>query len=655
MRIVEIEISNFRSLRSVKMPIDDLTILIGRNGAGKSSLLKALELFFTPNAKYSEEDFYNKDTREPIRIAIKFRLNNDKESEEFQKYVIEEEDGHKYIKVVKIMKFPASKSNQSYHGVVRDIPQFSNLPSRKDDLIKRYKELQEEFPDLPPLGSKPTKKKILEVLEKYKNLHPEKWEETLQEDQFFGYKEVGHGKIDKFIKFLLVPAVKSVSEEVEYKKGSIITELTQLIIEEHIRSIPEFSRLEKRYKHLLKSLEARRKTEKDRLFLELSNELTQILKKFAPNTQASISWDNLEDFRIPLPAPTVLVTEDGFETSVERVGHGTQRALLFSLLQYMVTKRYEFNNMKNVSEDPDKKNQKLTLLLVIEELELYQHPQRQKHLRKLFTNLAGNTFGGFNIQVMYSTHSPFLISTDTFDSLRLFKKVKTQKSSRLRETKIYRYPQQELQKDLKRYGIDSPSKHVKKFTTTVNPIINEGFFADKVVLVEGDSDRAALEVVAKHKGVDLDGNNISIIPVGGKGNMLTAYLMFNGFNIPTYPIWDLDRYSDEMNKKLFSVVQYKPKRVPTSSIVRKNFAVFNKNLEDIIKRDLGKKNWGVLFSKLKRDNLVISGKDLKNYAPMKRFIELWYYPTDDIKDRLIKSSDESLKTLEKIIEKIARL
>lgn len=592
MRIVEIEVNNFRSLRAVKMPLDELTVLIGRNGAGKSSLLQALDLFFNPNAKYSEEDFYNRDTSKPIRIAIKFRLENDKEREEFQKYVINEDNDHDYIKVVKIMKFPASKSNQSYHGVVKSIPQFSNLPSRKEDLIERYKGLQKEFPDLPHLGSKPTKKKILEALEEYKNSHPEKWEETLQEDQFFGYKEVGHGKIDKFIKFLLVPAVKSVSEETEYKKGSIITELTQLIIEEHIRSIPEFNRLEKRYKHLLKSLEAHRKTGKDKLFSELSNELTQILEKFAPNTQANISWGNLDDFKIPLPVPTVLVTEDGFETSAERVGHGTQRALLFSLLQYMTAKRHELNKMKNVGRDSDEKDQKLTLLLVIEELELYQHPQRQKHLHKLFKDLAGNTFGGFNIQVMYSTHSPFLISTDTFDSLRVFKKIKTQKSRKLRETKIYWYPQQELQKDLKRYGIDSPSKHVKKFTTTVNPVMSEGFFADKVVLVEGESDRAALEVVAEHNGVDLNGNNISIIPVGGKGNILTAYLMFNGFNIPTYPIWDLDLYPDEMNKKLFSAVQYKTKRTPTSPIVRKNFAVFNKNLEDVIKNDLGEKNWG---------------------------------------------------------------
>lgn len=67
--------------------------------------------------------------------------------------------------------------------------------------------------------------------------------------------------------------------------------------------------------------------------------------------------------------------------------------------------------------------------------------------------------------------------------------------------------------------------------------------------------------------------------------------MFNGFNIPTYPIWDLDLYPDEMNKNC--LVQYSTKLKDTYfPIVRKNFAVFNKNLEDVIKNDLGEKNWG---------------------------------------------------------------
>ncbi|USS40658.1 ATP-binding protein [Thermococcus aggregans] len=382
-RIVEVEIENFRSLRHVKIPVDDLTILIGRNGTGKSSLLKALDLFFNPNSKYTEEDFYGKDTSKPIKITLKFELDTTEEIEEFQKYV-REEGGRTYIKVVKIMKFSASKSNQSYHGVRLGIPQFSEARSlKREDLVQKYNELRQEFPDLPNLGRTPAKKAILKALEEYESLHPEMCAEILVEDQFFGYKEVGRGKIEKFIKFQLVPAIKDVSEETEYKKGSIITELTQLIIEEHIRSIPGFKHLEDKYKNLLKTLEKKgRKTETKGLLTELSHEITQILEKFAPNTKAYINWDDLEDFKMPLPTPRVSIEEDGFKVSVDRVGHGTQRALLFSLLHYLAEKKYETSNTEDTNENSANENSKLTLFLAIEELELYQHPQRQKHLKK---------------------------------------------------------------------------------------------------------------------------------------------------------------------------------------------------------------------------------------------------------------------------------
>ncbi|ASJ05368.1 ATP-dependent nuclease [Thermococcus barossii] len=652
MRIVGIEIENFRSLKHVTIPIDDLTILIGRNGAGKSSVLKALELFFNPNAKYSEEDFYARNTDSPIKITVTFELTNEQEINEFRGYVIEE-NGKRYMKVVKIMKFPPSKSNQTYHGITMGIPQFSELPSKKEDLIKKYNKLRSEFPGLPDLGENPTKKKILETLKEYEANHPEKKKPVLKDIQFFGYREVGKGKIGKFMKLIFVPAVKDVSEEAEYKRGSIITEITQMIIESHIRSNPQFNRLEKRYKKILEGMNKKgRKKENMGLFYELGHEVTQILEKFAPNTRAYIKWNNLEEFQLPLPTPEVLVNEDGFEVHVDKVGHGTQRALLFSLLQYIVKKKYEITKTEK-KEITIKSNP--TLFLIIEELELYQHPQRQKHLHKLFKSLAGSTFEGFNIQVMYSTHSPFLVSIDTFNNLRLLRKEGKRKSKKPKETKVYLYSQHQFMKDLEEFGIESPSRQLKKFTTTINPVINEGFFADKVVLVEGWSDKAALEVVSEYNDIDLEGNNISIIPVGGKGNILSSYLLFTGFNIPTYIIWDFDRDNDEQNKHLFNAVGYKSKRNIASSIIKKNFAVLNKNLEDVIKRDLGSKNWHIVFSKLRKDNIILGKDDLKNYAPMKRFIELWYNPTDDIKDKLIKSSGESLKTLEKIVKEIARL
>ena len=41
-RLVEARVRNFRSLRKVDIPFDDLTVLIGENNSGKTSLLEAL-------------------------------------------------------------------------------------------------------------------------------------------------------------------------------------------------------------------------------------------------------------------------------------------------------------------------------------------------------------------------------------------------------------------------------------------------------------------------------------------------------------------------------------------------------------------------------------------------------------------------------------
>jgi len=164
-----------------------------------------------------------------------------------------------------------------------------------------------------------------------------------------------------------------------------------------------------------------------------------------------------------------------------------------------------------------------TILLVIEELELYQHPQRQKHLQKLFQSIKGSKFSNFDIQVIYSTHSPLLISIENFDNLRLLRKEESPERGKPKETKVYWYSRERFKEDLKNFGIISKQKQLKKLSKIINPTINEGFFADKVILVEGWSDQAALEVVAEHKGFELNGNNVSILPVGGKGNLLEIF------------------------------------------------------------------------------------------------------------------------------------
>ena len=72
MRLISVRIKNFRRYKDeVKFWFDDITALIGRNDAGKSSILEALDIFFNTN-KMEYDDFCKSPPREDSVIACEF-------------------------------------------------------------------------------------------------------------------------------------------------------------------------------------------------------------------------------------------------------------------------------------------------------------------------------------------------------------------------------------------------------------------------------------------------------------------------------------------------------------------------------------------------------------------------------------------------------
>jgi len=84
MKLAEIIIENFRGIRALHLSLDNLTVLIGENNVGKSSVLEALRLILARgfssrrDGKFTEYDFHLKDTTttpqtaEPISILLHF-------------------------------------------------------------------------------------------------------------------------------------------------------------------------------------------------------------------------------------------------------------------------------------------------------------------------------------------------------------------------------------------------------------------------------------------------------------------------------------------------------------------------------------------------------------------------------------------------------
>lgn len=91
MKLIEIKIDNFRGIRSLQLPLDKLTVLIGENNTGKSTVLEAIRLVLTRgfgvrrSGQFSEYDFHLKDvdatpqSADPISITLHFAEEQENE------------------------------------------------------------------------------------------------------------------------------------------------------------------------------------------------------------------------------------------------------------------------------------------------------------------------------------------------------------------------------------------------------------------------------------------------------------------------------------------------------------------------------------------------------------------------------------------------
>ena len=85
-----VRICGFRGIANIEITLPKVTVLLGQNNAGKTSLIKAIELALGDYARYlSDEDFYinqNDTPQEEIKVDIRFvPFENDENTPEFSK------------------------------------------------------------------------------------------------------------------------------------------------------------------------------------------------------------------------------------------------------------------------------------------------------------------------------------------------------------------------------------------------------------------------------------------------------------------------------------------------------------------------------------------------------------------------------------------
>ena len=660
MIIRRIEVKNFRSIREASLDCDNLTAIVGRNGAGKSSFLYAIDTFYDIAAPITEEDFFDRDMGSSMEIRVTYGDLRDDEKEEFCPYIKDDK-----LIVTKRISSENGRITQRYYAAALQIPQFAEIRAKsgKRDRVSAWKDLvgSGKFADLD--GKVRSADEVEQAMAKYEANHPELMESIEREEQFFGPKNIGGGKLDKFTKYVLVPAVREASDEVSGKKGAIY-QILDMIVLRRINDREDIQKFKSEFEERVKKLYS---SENLTELPELGKSISQTLEKFAPGSQLNLGWDEVKLPEVPLPAARATLVEDSFEGEITRKGHGLQRALIVTLLQHLamtvpVEPTAEGSDERGTSSsEPEslETSRGPDLILAIEEPELYLHPSRCRYLSNLLLQLAerpGIGLGATN-QIIYATHSPYFVDLHWFNQIRLVRKVPSPDSPVLQSIVTHFSRNQAKAKLAKICKIDPTNFTEDSFIAhtmpVMNTIVNEGFFADVVVVVEGLSEVGTLWKLQEIMKKEWSKLGIVVIPAGGKNNIDRPTVIFQGFSIPTYFIFDADFHllgkekkgeeTKNRNHRYLRLAGTEIEDFPNTQ-VHKTWAVFKDTLEGILKKEIG----NGIFSSIQKEVASELGYDdpervNKNIEGAARFIELVY------------NKGHNIPTLEKVIEIVTQL
>lgn len=644
MQIKSISVSNLGPLRNVTIPCDPLTVLVGQNGVGKSALLRALHLFYNTAINVDERDFYNGETENNISIVVRFANFTEKERELFKPYIKGDE-----LSIEKIISYENDRLQQTYYGTRFVSPEFSSF--REATGVEKRKEYN-KFKDKYVFPDYTNKDDAERILSAWELEHIEACKEARDDGQFFGFQNVGTHRLEKYTKYVFVPAVHEASAEGMEGRGSTISEIMDLVVRGSLATDPELVKIEEEARQKYGAFIERAKTEK---LGRISESLTKSLNSIFPDTKVDIDWVEEEGVAIETPRAFVKVTEEGYENTIDKCGHGLQRAFILTMFQELA-KIQAAQALEETQEIVNEGEMVPTrslpgLIIGIEEPELYQHPDKERLLSITLLQLTERGIEGVgNIQVIYSTHSPLMVDYQRFNQLRIFRKAIID-PEKPKQTKITLASLQsvarlvETSKELPQHSVTEESLR-QRLISLMTPWMNEGLFAKLVVLVEGIKDRALVYGYAVYKGVNFERDGISVIPCSGKESMTEAISIFKSLEIPQYAIWDSDfnpatgdGSGKDANQNILRCYGCQPEDFPNK--ITDEFACISSDLEVEFKKEIGEANFSKILQKYCEDYQLGRGKYvMENPTHVSRLLSIF------------KENGLESKTLETLFEKI---
>lgn len=568
MKITSIEVKNFRAIKHAKIDCIDLNTFVGPNGAGKSTILQALNVFFGEVSSFSETDFWNRETERPIQITVTFNGLSEAARDDFSHYV---RSGLLVVQADVHWKDGSGKLTlKGQRMVFEKFSPFFEAKSAKE-AASIYAELRGEFSDLPNRRTKSDQEQALRNYEE--SLSEELKSLVLSEDELFGVSK-GKGKFARHVSWVYIPAVKDAASEAEEARTSHLGKLIERTIRNQMdyqQSLDEIQRKAfSEYSELLDAQRTHLKSLQTKLSERLSSSVTA-------DAGLKLDWKKDQNQSVVVKQPTahVLLTDLGFEGEVDKFGHGLQRAFLLAILQEL---------MESGSDSTP------TLLLGCEEPELYQHPPQARHLAQVLMALAQQ-----KTQVFLTTHSPYFVDVEFYEGIKLFQKTQNGAIPRgaFFQDIIHGY-KTAFPKPLR-----NDDQLRAKLAIQAQPKYNEIFFAEKIVLVEGISDKACLETYLRLSGQHerFLRSGTSILVCEGKSSLAFMLLIASRFHIPRHVIMDCDGQEQEPNKRskhiadnnaIFGMIgRAQEADMPIAHTLEKGLTAWRHTIEEVLETEFG--------------------------------------------------------------------